>query len=180
MNKSWRSAWCKRAELSDRADSDTRRLLMETMYYIGLDVHKKTIDHCVKDGIGRIYTLYMRAGHFLRVLLDTPILCRTTRDCKFPPVKSCDGTVGHPLRFLNVPSPLTNGESLRVVGGQHRSSPHGEVFAVSADLGELQHHGCIEPAVPGFGIESLQGFFGMESSSVRAIGSQCIIDVRDL
>ena len=28
---------------------------METMYYIGLDVHKKTIDHCVKDGSGRIY-----------------------------------------------------------------------------------------------------------------------------
>jgi len=28
---------------------------METMYYIGLDVHKKTIDYCVKDGRGRIY-----------------------------------------------------------------------------------------------------------------------------
>jgi hypothetical protein len=28
---------------------------METMYYIGLDVHKKTIDHCVKAGSGRIY-----------------------------------------------------------------------------------------------------------------------------
>ena len=28
---------------------------METMYYIGLDVHKKTIDYCVKDGSGRIY-----------------------------------------------------------------------------------------------------------------------------
>jgi transposase len=28
---------------------------METMYYIGLDVHKKTINHCVKDGSGRIY-----------------------------------------------------------------------------------------------------------------------------
>jgi hypothetical protein len=25
------------------------------MYYIGLDVHKKTINHCVKDGSGRIY-----------------------------------------------------------------------------------------------------------------------------
>jgi len=25
------------------------------MYYIGLDVHKKTIDYCVKDGSGRIY-----------------------------------------------------------------------------------------------------------------------------
>ena len=28
---------------------------METMYYIGLDVHKKTIDYCVTDGSGRIY-----------------------------------------------------------------------------------------------------------------------------
>ena len=28
---------------------------MENMYYIGLDVHKKTIDYCVKDGSGRIY-----------------------------------------------------------------------------------------------------------------------------
>jgi len=27
---------------------------METMYYIGLDVHKKTIDYCVKDASGRI------------------------------------------------------------------------------------------------------------------------------
>src|SRR3989442_10761172 len=28
---------------------------METMYYIGLDVHKKTISYCVKDGSGRIH-----------------------------------------------------------------------------------------------------------------------------
>ena len=28
---------------------------MGTTYYIGLDVHKKTIDYCVKDGSGRIY-----------------------------------------------------------------------------------------------------------------------------
>jgi transposase len=28
---------------------------METMYYIGLDVHKKTIDYCVKDGSGHIH-----------------------------------------------------------------------------------------------------------------------------
>jgi hypothetical protein len=26
---------------------------MESMYYIGLDVHKKTISYCVKDGSGR-------------------------------------------------------------------------------------------------------------------------------
>ena len=28
---------------------------MEQMYYIGLDVHKKKISYCVKDGSGRIY-----------------------------------------------------------------------------------------------------------------------------
>ena len=28
---------------------------MTSMYYIGLDVHKKTISYCVKDGGGRIY-----------------------------------------------------------------------------------------------------------------------------
>jgi len=39
------------------------------------------------------------------------------------------------------------------VVGAASSSPHREVFAVCADLGELQHHGCIEPAVPGFGMK---------------------------
>ena len=28
---------------------------MESMYYIGLDVHKKTISYCVKDGSGGIH-----------------------------------------------------------------------------------------------------------------------------
>ena len=28
---------------------------MQNMYYIGLDVHKKTISYCVKDGMGRIH-----------------------------------------------------------------------------------------------------------------------------
>ncbi len=32
---------------------------METMYYIGLDVHKRTISYCVKDGSGTI----SRRGH---------------------------------------------------------------------------------------------------------------------
>jgi transposase len=27
---------------------------MQSMYYVGLDVHKKTISYCVKDGSGRI------------------------------------------------------------------------------------------------------------------------------
>jgi transposase len=34
---------------------------METMYYIGLDVHKKRIDYCVKDGNGRIYSRFSTA-----------------------------------------------------------------------------------------------------------------------
>jgi transposase len=28
---------------------------MQTMYYIGLDVHKSTISYCVKDGSGTIH-----------------------------------------------------------------------------------------------------------------------------
>ena len=28
---------------------------MQTMYYIGLDVHKRNISYCVKDGSGKIY-----------------------------------------------------------------------------------------------------------------------------
>src|SRR5258708_25109502 len=28
---------------------------MQTMYYIGLDVHKRTISYCVKDASGRVY-----------------------------------------------------------------------------------------------------------------------------
>ena len=28
---------------------------MQTMYYIGLDVHKRTISYCVKDGGGTIH-----------------------------------------------------------------------------------------------------------------------------
>jgi hypothetical protein len=28
---------------------------MQPMYYIGLDVHKRKISYCVKDGSGRVY-----------------------------------------------------------------------------------------------------------------------------
>ena len=34
--------------------SKPRRLLKEHMYYIGLDVHKKTISYCVKEVSGQI------------------------------------------------------------------------------------------------------------------------------
>ena len=41
------------AELSGQADSENDLGgSSETMYYIGLDVHKKTISYCVKDAAG--------------------------------------------------------------------------------------------------------------------------------
>jgi transposase len=45
------------AELSREADSENepRRLLGNDMYYIGLDVHKKTISYCVKDAAGCVH-----------------------------------------------------------------------------------------------------------------------------
>src|SRR6266404_3149872 len=56
MHKSWRSAWCTKAELSvPLIQRQPRRLPMQSMYYIGLDVHKKSISYCVKDGSGRIH-----------------------------------------------------------------------------------------------------------------------------
>jgi predicted NBD/HSP70 family sugar kinase len=33
---------------------------MQTMYYIGLDVHKRTISYCVKDGSGTIHAVHSR------------------------------------------------------------------------------------------------------------------------
>jgi transposase len=29
---------------------------MEPMYYIGLDVHKRSISYCVKDGSGKVHS----------------------------------------------------------------------------------------------------------------------------
>ena len=44
------------AELSAQADSENNLGgSSETMYFIGLDVHKKTISYCVKDSAGRVY-----------------------------------------------------------------------------------------------------------------------------
>src|SRR6201996_2959483 len=43
-------------ELSGQADSENDLGgSSETRYYIGLDVHKKTISYCVKDAAGRVY-----------------------------------------------------------------------------------------------------------------------------
>ena len=44
------------AELSVQADSENNHGgSSQTMYFIGLDVHKKTISYCVKDAAGRVY-----------------------------------------------------------------------------------------------------------------------------
>ena len=44
------------AELSGDADSETTTEAPRGhMYYIGLDVHKKTISYCVKDVSGRVH-----------------------------------------------------------------------------------------------------------------------------
>ena len=44
-----------KAELSCEADSENYLGgSSETMYYIGLDVHKRTISYCVKDAAGRV------------------------------------------------------------------------------------------------------------------------------
>src|SRR5215469_8017703 len=56
MYRSRRSAWCRKAELSGSLIQKTpRRLLMEPMYYIGLDVHKQKISYCVKEGGGKAF-----------------------------------------------------------------------------------------------------------------------------
>jgi transposase len=44
------------AELSTEAESENNLGgSSETMYFIGLDVHKRTISYCVKDAAGRVH-----------------------------------------------------------------------------------------------------------------------------
>src|SRR5258708_31981953 len=52
-----RSAWVyKRAELNGNVDSENNQGGSSSiMYYIGLDVHKKTISYCVKDASGQVH-----------------------------------------------------------------------------------------------------------------------------
>src|ERR1700730_7019871 len=52
-----RSAWCTKAELNGNVDSENNHggSSMDIMYYIGLDVHKKTISFCVKDASGQVH-----------------------------------------------------------------------------------------------------------------------------
>src|SRR5712675_231054 len=46
-----------KAELSGEADSENYPggSLRDDMYYIGLDVHKRTISYCVKDAAGHVH-----------------------------------------------------------------------------------------------------------------------------
>ena len=54
--KSVRSARCYKKLNSAGADSENNlEGSSQTMYYIGLDVHKKTISYCVKDAAGQIH-----------------------------------------------------------------------------------------------------------------------------
>lgn len=47
----------KKAELNGDVDSENNHggSSRDIMYYVGLDVHKKTISYCVKDASGRIH-----------------------------------------------------------------------------------------------------------------------------
>ena len=46
---------------------------MQPMYYIGLDVHKKKISYCVKDGGGQVY----REGQVPATRLDLDLWMKT-------------------------------------------------------------------------------------------------------
>ena len=46
----------RKAELSRKADSENNPGGSSETYYIGLDVHKKTISFCVKDAAGQVHS----------------------------------------------------------------------------------------------------------------------------
>jgi len=76
MNKSWRSAWCKKAELSDRADADTTKEAPHGNYVLlSFGCYKKTISYCVKDGSGP----YLREGSLPANTLAPEIWMKTLR-----------------------------------------------------------------------------------------------------
>src|SRR6267378_3392693 len=93
------------------------------------------------------------------------------------PDKSCGHVKNYLMKRRGIPNDWL---PLRIVGGQHRSLPHGEVLVLSAHLRKLQYHGSIEPAFFSFAEKNLQRFLRRESSPVRTMGSQCIVNVRDL
>src|SRR6266849_8146974 len=62
MNKSWRSAWCKKAELSDHADSDTTRRLPHGDYVLHRFGCSQENDRLLREG---------RQWPYLRSRFDT-------------------------------------------------------------------------------------------------------------
>src|SRR5713226_4312839 len=62
MNKSWRSAWCKKAELSDRADSDTTKEAPHGDYVLHRFGCSQENDQLLREG---------RQWPYLRRRLDT-------------------------------------------------------------------------------------------------------------
>ena len=55
---------------------------MQNMYYIGLDVHKRTISYCVKDGSGAIHsegTIPASSNQFLLKIQDATPLALAVR-----------------------------------------------------------------------------------------------------
>jgi transposase len=54
------------------------------MYFIGLDVHKRTISYCVKDAAGRVYqegkggSTRRELDGWIAILLSTPSVWRCT------------------------------------------------------------------------------------------------------
>src|SRR6266436_2182677 len=73
-----------------------------------------------------------------------------------------------------------NTRPLSVVGRQHRMAPDREVVTISGNLRKLPDDVRIDPAVPRFGKKSLQRFFGREGAAVRPLGSEGIINIRNL
>src|SRR5262249_6920155 len=69
-----RSAGCTKAELSDQLiQRHQGGSPMQPMYYIGLDVHKKKISYCVKDGSGQVH----REGEVPATRLDLDLWMKT-------------------------------------------------------------------------------------------------------
>jgi hypothetical protein len=71
---------------------------MQTMYYIGLDVHKRTISYCVKDGSGTIPATRFDLDRWMKTLpqpwtaaMETTVF--TAWDLRSP-AATCRGAAG--------------------------------------------------------------------------------------
>jgi hypothetical protein len=110
-----RSTWCTRAELSQRADSEPPSSFppMQTIYYIGLDAHKRTISYCVKDASGAMHA----AGTLPATHLDLDHWMKTrpqpwtVRDL-WPQTCPTSQTFRIAFSYLSCPQPLPAGSPL--------------------------------------------------------------------